>query len=128
MNPAPPRRRRWTIGQKQLAGIAIFVVVVVGSIEAFQHLSTAKGSITGTFVGWTAVDSAHGYANITLTNNGDTEATANCTVEVTDDFGDTGFDYLSESVPAHQSTTGRIALTVTGNGAMNVTTGTVKDC
>lgn len=112
----------------------LFVAVVVGigvwgAIAGHQGGGGATGTVTGTLDRWAAIDSAHGYASFTLTNSGDSTVTATCTVEVSDDFGDIGYDQLAGvPVPAYESVTGRIALTVTGNGAANVNNGTVKDC
>jgi hypothetical protein len=89
--------------------------------------AAAAGGFSGVFGSWTPVDAGHGYARFAVTNHGTTSATAKCTVEVRDDFGNLGWDSLvGETIPAGQTKTLRMAISF--EGALRVTKGTVKDC
>ena len=84
--------------------------------------------MTGAFVRWAPVDDGHGYAYFTITNHGSSPETAKCFVEVSDDFGDFGFDTLiGASVSPGQTISGNIPLSV-GKGAFLMNHSNVKDC
>jgi hypothetical protein len=57
-------------------------------------------NLTGAFVSWEAVSDSAGYMHFTVTNNGTTSERATCTIQVQDDFGDFGFDYMTGTVVA----------------------------
>jgi hypothetical protein len=63
----------------------------------------------------------------TVTNRGTTSATAKCTVEVRDDFGNLGWEILTgEKVAAGE--TKRLRVAISFDGALRVTKGNVKEC
>jgi hypothetical protein len=63
-----------------------------------------------------------------VTNNGSTTATAECTVRVSNDFGNFGFDFMvGEEVPPGETISGRMALSV-GGGSFLIDDGEVTDC
>lgn len=87
-----------------------------------------RSYLVGTFISWEPVDDARGYANFTVTNNGTTTATAECSVSVSNDFGNFGFDKLvGETVPAGETISLRMALDV-GEGSALINEGEVTDC
>ncbi len=88
----------------------------------------AAKNLTGTFDHWEPVDDGHGHAYFAVTNNGSAAATAECTVQVRDDFGDFGFDSLvGETVEPGKTITGRMALSV-GKGSFLINSGSVTNC
>ncbi len=127
----PPGPAELAAQQKagQAAGIGcLIIIIIVVLIAIFGHGSGSGGSVTGTAT-WLPVDTAHGYALVTLTNSGSEDATATCTVEATTDFGDMGFDSMvGENIPAGQTVTAKFPLTIQNESAFKVTSVTVKDC
>jgi hypothetical protein len=108
----------WYIGQSNSAGAP----------GAADTPPPAAKHLTGTFIRWEPVDDAHGYAYFSVTNNGTTTETATCTVKVSNDFGNFGFDYLvGETVGPGDTISGRIPLSV-GEGSYSVNHGEVTDC
>lgn len=84
--------------------------------------------IRGEFVRWEPVDDARGYAYFTITNHGDAAATAECSVRVSNDFGNFGFDSLvGERIAAGDTFTGRMAISVS-EGSFLINEGEVTDC
>jgi hypothetical protein len=108
---------------------AAFIVglVVVVALVSGGH-GGSGGGISGRYVGWIPVDTAHGYALVRLTNDSDSENTANCTVQVMTDFGDAGFDAIEQPLAPHESRTFRVGLIVQNNAAFRVSSGSVSDC
>jgi hypothetical protein len=85
-------------------------------------------NLTGTFIRWEPVDDARGYAYFSVTNHGSTEALAECTIKVSNDFGNFGFDYLvGEPVGPGETINGRVALDV-GEGSFLINEGEVTNC
>lgn len=113
-----------------MKGVVKLRLLLLGSVFATVVACSGNSeNLTGAFVSWEPVDSAHGYANFTVTNNGTEVATASCTVLVRTDFGEQGFDYLAdEEIQPGETKNLRMPLTVTGNSAANVTKGEVRDC
>jgi hypothetical protein len=108
--------------KRGLALVCLVAVMVAGCSSA-----SANSKLSGVYGSWTPVDAGHGYARFAVTNHGTTSATAKCTVEVRDDFGNLGWDSLvGETIPAGQTKTLRMAISF--EGALRVTKGTVKDC
>jgi len=90
--------------------------------------TSSSGNISGEFLYWEPVDDKRGYAYFSLTNHGSTSAVATCTVHVSNDFGNFGFDYLvGETVGAGQTVTGKIPINV-GEGSLLINKGEVTNC
>ena len=90
--------------------------------------SEPNGNLVGRFIRWEPVDEARGYAYFEITNRGTSTATAECTIEVRNDFGNFGFDILvGERVPAGETISGRIPINV-GEGSFLIDEGEVSDC
>ena len=122
-----PKKR---ISKTRFAIIAFLVIIVLGAIGQVSKGGQASSDkqLSGAFVGWEPVDDANGYADISITNHGTASATAMCKVNVSDDFGDFGFDQLvGEEVGAGQTFTGRIPISV-GKGSYLINKGTVTEC
>jgi hypothetical protein len=111
-----------------LVGLIALVVLAALGWSVCNGALGGGSDITGRYVGWVPVDAGHGYALISVTNTGDSTETAKCTVEVTDDFGDAGWDVLDQPIDAGQTFRGRVPLTVQNNGAYKIDHGEVKDC
>lgn len=89
---------------------------------------TVAKHLSGEFVEWQPVDEKNGYALFTVTNNGSSAATAECTVKVDNDFGNFGFDIMTgETIPAGQTKNYRMPLSV-GEGSFLIDHGEVTDC
>jgi hypothetical protein len=85
-------------------------------------------NITGEFLRWEPVDEANGYAYFSITNHGPTDDVAECSVSVSNDFGDFGFDILAgEPVKTGETIEGRMAIDV-GEGSFLINEGEVTDC
>jgi hypothetical protein len=112
-----------------IGGVVLLVIVVaiIWSAVSGGSGGSGGGNVTGRYDGWVPVDSAHGYALITVTNSGSSDAHAGCTVEVRTSFGDYGFDYLDQDIPPGTHNY-RVPLTVQNNAARLVVSGSVKDC
>ena len=134
------------VGPKKSSNTAVgclgLVVIVVGAYLLFGRggsgdnddngsdggTAPAAKHLTGEFVLWEPVDDAHGYAYFTVTNNGTTTETAECTIKVDNDFGNFGFDYLvGERVGPGETISGKVALDV-GEGSFLINHGEVTDC
>lgn len=112
-----------------IAGAYSFLTGKSGDSQPSRTAAPAQARLTGSFERWEPIDDSHGYAYFSIRNSGTSSATATCTVIVRDDFGDVGFDYMSgEVVAAGQSLNGRMALSVSGQGAYRITSGELKDC
>jgi hypothetical protein len=127
-NPAPPKKK----GPNRAMLILIAVLVGVGILISILNGGSGSGSgssnLTGRFIRWEAVDDARGYAYFEVTNRGSQTATAECTIRVRNDFGNSGFDILvGEQVPAGETISGRIALDV-GEGSFLIDQGEVTNC
>ena len=138
-SPAQPAAPKKGVGRGRMLGLGlggIFIIAYAvnlankggsGGAPAAQPPAAGK-HLTGTFLSWTAVDDAHGYAYFSVTNSGSVTETAECTIDVRDDFGDFGFDSLvGESVGPGATVSGKMALNV-GKGAFLINKGSVKDC
>lgn len=110
------------------AGAVGVLVVLAAVIWVSCSTLSGGGDVTGRFIRWEPIDSRHGYALISVTNHGDKSAHVTCTVEVSNDFGDFGFDAIDEDIGPGQTTQGRVALVVQNEGALSVIHGEVKDC
>ncbi|HLX34865.1 MAG TPA: hypothetical protein VKR30_06420 [Candidatus Limnocylindrales bacterium] len=131
IEPKPAPRRVFRITPKGvLTGLVLLLLVGV-AITAVGGGKTGTGAarnLTGTFVSWQPVDDGHGYAFFTVTNLGSSPEEPKCTVKVSDDFGDFGFDILvGQSVSPGQTLSGDIPLSV-GKGAFLMNHGSVTDC
>lgn len=124
---------RYLIGILLVVGLAIafFNGDDEGSGNESRAADTAdepNARITGEFVEWQPVDDARGYAVFTITNHGPDDGVAECTIEVSNDFGNFGFDSLvGEPIEAGETINGRIALDV-DEGSFLINEGSVKDC
>lgn len=117
--------------------LLIGLLVLLGIIVANQNSSgssdrsnrsTTNSNLVGRFVSWEPVDDSSGYANFTITNRGSSSATAECSVRVSNDFGDFGFDSMvGERVPAGEAIALRMALDV-GEGSFTINDGEITDC
>lgn len=88
----------------------------------------APRNLVGTFGHWEPVDDARGYAYFSVYNGGSKAETAKCTVDVSNDFGNFGFDSLvGENVASGQTLQLKMAISV-GSGSRLINKGTVKDC
>ena len=100
----------------------------IDSLPQVTDPPAATNHLVGTFIKWEPVDEANGYAYISIKNNGSSTATAECTVRVSNDFGNFGFDFMvGEDIPAGETWTGRMALSV-GEGSLLINKGIVEDC
>jgi hypothetical protein len=121
-----------------LRGFAILAVLLLvgwwflfgqGDDGADQAEEPARPRMTGAFVRWEPVDDARGYAYFTITNRSSTtDGSAECTITVSNDFGNFGVDILTgEPVPAGEMISRRIAMDV-DEGSFLINQGEVTDC
>lgn len=137
-SPAMPKKPGRSISQRQLVvGLVVLAIglVAFGMIRDWTD-STSGGNgggnparnVTGAFVGWDPDDDVHGYVVFTITNHGSQTETARCSVRVSNDFGNFGFDSLvGETVGPGQTINGRMAISV-GEGSALINKGEVSDC
>jgi hypothetical protein len=118
-----------------------FAVLVVVALVYSSYRGTSGGDtpgktdppaaakqLVGTFLRWEPVDESNGYAYFSIKNNGSSSAVAECTVRVSNDFGNFGFDFLvGETVAAGKTVTGKMAISV-GEGSALINEGVVEDC
>lgn len=105
-----------------------FVYGGKGAPSGSSGESDNRQSLTGEFLRWEPVDDSRGYAYFTITNHGSTPATAKCTIRVSNDFGDFGFDFLvGEDVRPGQTINRKIPISV-GKGSFLINEGEVSDC
>jgi hypothetical protein len=108
--------------------VSLLATTVVLATAGCGGSGGSSASVSGTVDQWLPVDAGHGYALVTFTNDGTDTATVTCTVEVSDDFGDRGWDYIDITLAPGESQKGRVALTVQSDGAYKVNGGVVKEC
>ena len=146
----PPPPQAVPKGRRPVSGGQVFLIILVlGGIifvvgrprgdgdggssrtptpAADQDEDEPNRNLVGRFIEWEAVDDAHGYAYFEIENTGSSAATAECTIRVSNDFGNFGFDVLvGERVPAGDTISGRIPLDV-GEGSFQINKGEVTDC
>ena len=96
--------------------------------DADRDAAEETSHLTGEFIRWEPVDDARGYAYFSITNHGTSAEVAECTIEVSNDFGNFGFDILvGENVPAGETISGRIPIDVS-EGSFLINHGEVTDC
>ena len=107
-------------------GVAVIVAAIGGGGD--DDPPARSSNLVGRFLRWEPVDESSGYAYFEVENRGSSSATATCSIRVSNDFGDFGFDSLvGERVAAGDTLTGRVALDV-GEGSFTINKGTVTDC
>lgn len=137
------RAQGWTLRKKlAVLGVGIVGLAIVAGYGGNRSGNTGAAATTrpastqapvaknlvGTFVEWVPVDEANGYAHFTIKNNGTTTVTAECTVSVSNDFGNFGFDSLvGEQIAPGETISGRMAISVS-EGSFLINEGEVKDC
>lgn len=115
-----------------LVGLLVLLGIIIANTNSNDDPPNRSGggsaNLVGRFISWEPVDDARGYAYFEIENRGSSSAVAECTIEVSNDFGDFGFDILvGERVGAGDTFTGRIAINV-GEGSLLIDSGAVKDC
>lgn len=106
--------------------IAILVLVLSACAPAEKP---DLSDIHGAFVNWEPVDDDRGYAIFTVTNDGTEAGTAQCIVQVLNDFGNFGTDSMAgERIEAGDTRSFRIAMTVPDGGGLLINRGTVTNC
>ena len=104
LNASPPVAKKQSNALGCLALIALAVVVWL----AFSRGNSGSSAdttpppaaapevshLTGEFVRWEPVDEQNGYAHFSITNTGSATEVATCTISVSNDFGNFGFDSL----------------------------------
>jgi hypothetical protein len=87
-----------------------------------------SADLHGKFLYWEPVSDSRGYAHISITNRSDVPGTAYCYVEVSDSFGDSGWDSLTgEEIAPHYTSRGKVPIDV-GQGSWLIDHGEVRDC
>jgi hypothetical protein len=118
------------------AVIALIVLVIIAFVfvrnddesTSSDDRPSHNANLVGRFIRWEPVDESSGYAYIEVQNRGATSAVAECTVRVSNDFGDFGFDYLvGETIAAGDTLSGRVPIDV-GEGSFTINHGEVTDC
>lgn len=110
---------------------ALLMVVLVGCNEAAPSPSatpepTPDARIEATFIGWDVVDDARGWAFLTVRNDSLEEVTAECTVTVSSEFGDTGTGTMEpETLLPSETVNVRVAVEV-GSGSAAIDSGEVR--
>jgi hypothetical protein len=126
---------------RALMGLLLLVGIVVAVVSGNEDESNGSNAtetpseapepdsrITGTFVRWEPVDDARGYAYFSITNAGPEDGVAKCTIKVSNDFGNFGFDMLvGEPIAVGETIEGRIPLDV-GEGSFLINQGEVTNC
>jgi hypothetical protein len=119
------------LGLVALVVIIWFVFFRGGDADSSSERSApaeTNTNITGRFISWEPVDDARGYASFSVTNHGSAAAEATCTVRVSNDFGNFGFDYMvGETIGAGDTRNFRMALNV-DEGSFLINEGEVTDC
>lgn len=118
------------VGAIVIAGIAAAINGGTGNgaTDRDDDPPARSSNLVGRFLRWEPVDESSGYAYFEVENRGSSSATATCSIRVSNDFGDFGFDSLvGERVAAGKTLSGRVALDV-GEGSFTINEGTVTDC
>jgi hypothetical protein len=132
---SPSSRMPAQIMSKWFVGcISVFVLLAACSAGTGQAADNGDSNgnsgagLSGLFIEWVPVSDSNGYAYFSVTNSGGTTATATCTIKVSNDFGNFGFDILSgESVGPGETISGKMPLSV-GEGSYLINKGAVSDC
>jgi hypothetical protein len=108
---------------------SLLAVAVVAAISQRPGPSTVDTSpLRGSFVKWEPVDEGHGFATVSVTNEGSSAVVPHCTVLVSSDLGAYGFAVLTgDPVPPRATITRRLAINV-GTSSFRVKGGTVTNC